>query len=90
MDREKLNKEFGVTEEQLDAWAEEYENGTWKGHLGEITPGRPRLYNEDLETISFRLPRSRINAIDAVIARKGGSRSDFLREAVDRELLANS
>jgi len=90
MDRQKLNEKFGVTEEQLDAWAREYEDGTWKGQLGEITPGRPKLYHEDLETISFRLPKSRITAIEAVISRKGESRSEFLREAVDLALLANS
>ena len=90
MDREELNKKFGVTEEQLNAWAEEYENGSWKGSLGEITPGRPRLYAEELETISFRLPKSRVVAIEAVIARKGGSRSEFLRSAVDYALLMSS
>ena len=85
-----LNKKFGVTEEQLDAWAKEYEDGSWKGHLGEITPGRPKLYSEDLETISFRLPKSRVKAIEVVIKKTGGSRSEFLREAVDMALLAKS
>ncbi|HBT95613.1 MAG TPA: toxin-antitoxin system antitoxin subunit [Coriobacteriia bacterium] len=90
MDRQKLSEKFNVTEEQLDAWAKEYEEGTWKGRLGEVTMGRPRIYDEDLETISFRLPVSRINAIEAVTTRKGKSRSEFLREAVDMALIASA
>ncbi|MDR1421805.1 MAG: ribbon-helix-helix domain-containing protein [Coriobacteriales bacterium] len=49
-------------------------------------PGRPRLYDDDLETISFKLPKSRIREIDLVIKQKGESRSEFLRDAVERAL----
>lgn len=76
-----------MTDEAWDALAKEYEDGTWSG-VGEITPGRPRLYDEDMETVSFRLPRSRIAAIEAVTARRGESKSEFYRKAVDRQLLA--
>ena len=54
-----------ITDERFDAMAEEYEAGTWGG-IGEITMGRPKLYDEDLETVSFRLPKSRIAAVEAV------------------------
>ncbi len=50
--------------------------------------GRPRVYDEDMETVSFRLPRSRIFAIGAVAESRGESRSEFIREAIDAALLA--
>jgi hypothetical protein len=75
-----------ITDEMLDKMAEDYENGTWSGH-GEITMGRPKLYDEDMETVSFRLPKSRIQAIEAVAKRRNESKSDFFREAIDKALL---
>ena len=75
-----------ITDERFDAMAEEYEAGTWGG-VGEITMGRPKLYDENLETVSFRLPKSRIAAVEAVAKRRGESKSDFYRKAVDRALL---
>lgn len=50
--------------------------------------GRPRVYDEDMETVSFRLPKSRIFAIGAVAESRGESRSEFIREAIDAALLA--
>ena len=78
-----------LTDELLDKMAAEYEQGTWSGH-GEITPGRPKIYDEDMETVSFRLPKSRIVAIDALTKRTGESKSQFFRDAVDNALLANA
>lgn len=78
-----------LNDDQLDELAREYEDGTWEGH-GEITMGRPRLFDEDMETVSFRLPRSRIAAIEATAKRCGISKSEFYRRAIDRELLALS
>ena len=75
-----------LTDEMLDKRAEEYEDGTWSGH-GEVAMGRPRLYDEDMGTVSFRLPCSRIRAVDAAAKRQGESKSDFFRRAIDRELL---
>jgi uncharacterized protein (DUF1778 family) len=56
--------------------------------VGRITPGRPRLYDEELRTISLRLPKSRLDAIDADAKARGESRSQFLRRAIDHELSA--
>ena len=75
-----------LTDEMLDKRAEEYEDGTWSGH-GEVAMGRPRLYDEDMGTVSFRLPCSRIRAVEAAAKRQGESKSDFVRRAIDRELL---
>ncbi|MDO4290069.1 MAG: toxin-antitoxin system antitoxin subunit [Eggerthellaceae bacterium] len=76
-----------LTDAMLDEMAQEYEDGTWEG-CGEVTMGRPKLYDEDMETVSFRLPKSRVAAVEAATARKGISKSEFYRRAVDRELLA--
>lgn len=75
-----------LTDEMLDKMAEEYEKGTWHGH-GEVVMGRPKLYDEDMETVSFRLPRSRIRAVEAAAKQRGESKSDFFRKAIDRELM---
>lgn len=75
-----------LTDEMLDKRAEDYEDGTWSGH-GEVAMGRPRLYDEDMGTVSFRLPCSRIRAVEAAAKRQGESKSDFFRRAIDRELL---
>jgi len=49
--------------------------------------GRPKLYEDnELKTISFRLPVSQLVAIESAVKRSGESRSDFLREAVDKAL----
>lgn len=77
-----------VTDAMFDEMAKEYEDGTWEGHLGEITYGRPKLYDEDMETVSFRLPESRIKAVEVVAAREGKTKSEFFREAIDQALLA--
>ncbi|MCI1222994.1 MAG: ribbon-helix-helix domain-containing protein [Bifidobacterium subtile] len=89
MNREEINNLFGVTDQQLDRMAAEYEDGDWNGTVGQITPGRPRIYDEELETVSFRLPKSRLKTIDADAKAKGESRSQFLRHAIDQALLAS-
>lgn len=78
-------RDTAIAGETLDNMAEEYENGTWTGH-GEIMMGRPKLYDEDMETVSFRLPRSRIIAVEAAAKRRGETKSDFFRKAIDQAL----
>ena len=88
MTNDEIMQEFGVTEAKLDADAREYEDGTWSGDSGNVVMGRPRLYDEDMETVSFRLPISRIRAIDSVTKRTGQKKSEFFRDAIDAALLA--
>ena len=52
MNRDQMNAAFGVTDEQLDSLAADYEAGDWKGRLGPVVQGRPRLYEEEMRTIS--------------------------------------
>ena len=44
MNRDQMNVAFGVTDEQLESLAADYESGDWKGRLGPVVQGRPRLY----------------------------------------------
>ena len=76
-----------LSDADFDAMAVEYEAGTWTEPVGKASPGRPMLYEEDMETVSFRLPRSRVDAVEAAAKRRGISKSEFYRRAIDRELL---
>ncbi|MBC2888443.1 ribbon-helix-helix protein, CopG family [Gordonibacter massiliensis (ex Traore et al. 2017)] len=88
MSREELNRRIGVTEEQLDKEAEEYENDTWDASkFGKVVMGRPSLADEEVKPITFRLPVSKIAALDRRAAREGRTRSEELRLAVDDRLM---
>jgi len=76
-----------VSDETFDAWAEEYEKGAWTGHLSKVRMGRPRISDEDLVTITFRVPKSRVPALEAAAKRKGETRSEYLRGLVDRAII---
>jgi predicted DNA binding CopG/RHH family protein len=91
MNNEELHKKFGVTAEQLDARAAEYESKSWAGMgFGEIIQGRPRVFNEELRTLTVKVPASRIVAIQNAARKSGMSLSEFLRQAIDNELIAVS
>jgi hypothetical protein len=84
------DKGVAVTDEMFDKMAAEYESGTWEGGVGRIVMGRPRLSDEDTQTISFKLTKSRVAAIDRITEKSGETRSEFLRNAVDRALVATN
>jgi predicted DNA binding CopG/RHH family protein len=91
MKKEELHEKFGVTGEQLDTWAAEYENESWdKMSFGKIIQGRPRIYDEELKTITVKVPVSRVAAIQNAANKNGISRSEFVRQAIDNELMAVS
>jgi len=78
-----------ISDEWMDATAAAAERGVLPGVVvaTQAGAGRPKLYKDDeLTTISFRLPQSRVRAIDSAIKQQGESRSQFLREAVDKAL----
>ena len=86
MDFRELEKKFGVTTAELEERAKAFESGNWPE--GKTTRmGRPPFSeDEELESITFRMPRSRVRAIEAITSQSGETRSDFLRAAVDRAL----
>lgn len=52
---EELEKKFNVTHDQLEAWASEYESEDWSSlKFGASTPGRPKLYAEDVALSPLR------------------------------------
>lgn len=86
----KIKSKNGVvfTDDMFEDLAVSYESGNWPGRAtGEIVMGRPRLTDEDLKTVTFKLPISKIVAIDKVAEAQGGTRSEALRQAVDGFLM---
>lgn len=87
MRAEELERKFDVTCEQLDAMAEPFESGDWPSGRTRLI-GRPRLSEEEVRSVTFKLPVSQIAALDDLARTTGCSRSDTLRRAVARELAA--
>ena len=73
-----------LTDEMFEELAAAYESGKWPGRAtGEIVMGRPRISAEDSKTITFRLPISKIAALDKKAAAQKTTRSNALRAAVE-------
>lgn len=75
-----------VSEEWMDAISNAAEDEELLGIpvTTQTHAGRPRLFKDDeLVTISVRLPKSRLAAIEKIAKGTGESRSDFIRDAVD-------
>lgn len=73
----------------MDKIAEDAERGILPGKPGRFIigpPGRPRLSDEDLVTIAFKVPRSSRDQLDEAARAKGQRRSDFLRDALEAAL----
>jgi hypothetical protein len=79
------DKGVEVTEEMFEKWAEGFERGEWPGTKSVIL-GRPRLAQEEVKTVTFKLPISDIEALDQRVAIQGQTRSELLREAVSEYL----
>lgn len=87
MNRDEINKKFGVTEKQLDEWAEACERGEYPGKpTGEILVGRPLMFGEEMKPVTFKVPVAKVDRINARAAELDLSRSDYLRMLVDRDL----
>ena len=79
-----------LTDEMLDQMAQKYEDGTWGGKMGKLALGRPSLAEEEVKSVSFRLPISKIAMIDARAKAKGETRSEFLRDLIEGELVSTA
>ena len=61
-----------VTDEQIEAMAEAIEAGSLPGQWsGEVVVGRPRLADEPLDVISFKVPHSAALAIKRAAEQEG-------------------
>ncbi len=77
----KLANGYVLTDEEIEARAREWEDGTWKGELVEIRAGRPRLSDEPNANLSFKCPVSGAQIIEKAATIVGMGKSAFLREA---------
>ena len=77
-----------LTDDEIERLGEAAERGEYPGTPGEFiaSPGRPRLSDEDLVTIAFKVPRSHRDALDRRAEAQGETRSQFMREALERAL----
>ena len=74
-----------LTEDDIERMAQAAEAGDYPGVPGEwvVRPqGRPPLCDEELVTITFKVPRSQRDAADARAASLGETRSLFMRAAL--------
>lgn len=75
---EDLEKKFNVTKEELDKLAEQYESGNWpEGRT--VLLGRPRISDEELVSVTIKLPKTQLEAIDCSAKNEGKSRSAYMR-----------
>lgn len=71
-----------VTDEEIEAMAEAVASGELPGQWsGDVVIGRPRLADEPLDVISFKVPHSTAQVIKRAAEQEGESRSAFLRKA---------
>ncbi|MCL2883741.1 MAG: ribbon-helix-helix domain-containing protein [Coriobacteriia bacterium] len=77
-----------VTDKMLDEWANSFESGEWPEGKTVIL-GRPRLSTEEVQSVTVKLPRSKVLALEAKAAGLGFNRSEALRAAID-EFIAST
>lgn len=82
MSEYRLANGYTLTDEEIEARAREWEDGTWEGHLDRIRVGRPPIADEPLVTVAVKFPASMVEQID----RKSKNRSDYIRRAVAASL----
>lgn len=88
MNDAQLIKEFGLTEEEVDSIVAKVEAGDLSDFDATMAiEGRP-LNAEPMETISLKIPLSRVKAVNRMAKREGVSRSEFVRRAIEHELIA--
>ena len=78
---------MGMTAEEVDSIAAAAEAGDYSmWDSSRVSYGSP--FDEEMTTISVRLPKSRVEAMRRIERESGISRSEFVRRAIDQELLA--
>lgn len=78
---------MGMSIDQVDEVAEACERGDYEmWDASKVSYGSP--LEEEMTTISVRLPKSRVAAMRRVEAKSGINRSEFVRRAIDQELMA--
>lgn len=82
-----VTREGGVlTDRDIEEIAERLERGELPGKWGRIVVGRPRISSEQLKLIGVKVPESAVRAFDEKAARNGQTRSQRLRQLIERDL----
>ncbi len=82
-----VTREGGVlTDQDIEEIAERLERGELPGKWGRILVGRPRISSEQLKLIGVKVPESAVRAFDEKAARNGQTRSQRLRQLIERDL----
>lgn len=85
---EELEKMFGIDPERIVEIDKDASKGVLQGAPGEVVtgPGRPPLFDEPMQQVSFKEPSTRVRAIDRRAEQLGVRRSDYLRQLVENDL----
>ena len=75
-----------MTDNDFEREAEMWENDTWEGGFADIRIGRPPLTDEDLETVTFRAPKSQVEAMERKAREQGLTKSQFMRDAMEKAI----
>lgn len=88
MSDKQLAEEFGLTLDEVEQIVSKVEAGDLSDFdAAKVMDGRP-MEHEPMETISLKIPRSRVKAVNRMAKEAGVSRSEFVRRAIDNELVA--
>ena len=87
MGREEMDELLGMTEDEMDSIAVEYESDTWdSSHLGKVSAGRPSLYDAPMRSVTFKEAEPIIVKIDERAASLKMTRSEYIRSLIDKDL----
>ena len=75
-------REDEISEAQIRAWADEAEAGYDVEALKRRGRGRPGRGAQPMQVVAVRLSADEIAALDAVVARERGTRSEVIRRAL--------
>lgn len=90
MNDKELCEMFGISIEDAEREVEKLEAGDYSSwDFSRVMMGSP-MDNEKLEVISTPIGESRLKAIKRITDEQGITRSEFVRRAIDHELLAMS
>lgn len=79
---------FGISLEEVEREVSAVESGDLSAFdFSKTMMGRP-MESEKLVSFSLKIPQSRMLAIERVAKEQGLTKSEFVRQAIDRELVA--
>lgn len=85
--RQEINHLFDVTDGQIDAWANDIEQGKLPGKpTGPVQVGRPAIYGHALRSVTYRDDGDVVSAMDKRARSFGLTRSQYLRKLVRDDL----